>query len=151
MFFLSLRRASPSGSSPDTGRASKTSSSNTSGAAWPGSAFSGHTLPEPGSSKSLPALASLPETRQLVVQTALDHLFTQSHFSICQLDSVLKIINAPQGSDAYTLLRSLHCVDYAKMPRDLRDRIPHLVNECLRPPEVLECLATSVALQGVTV
>jgi hypothetical protein len=99
----------------------------------------------------LPAIASLPETRQLVVTAALDHLFTQDYFSVCQLDSVLKVVNRPQSGDAYTLLRSLHCVEYANMPQALRDRIPHLVNECLRSPDAQPCLATTVALQGVEI
>jgi hypothetical protein len=84
-----------------------------------------------------------------VVQTALDHLFQSNYFSICQLDAVLKVIDQPQGTPAYQLLRTLHCVDYSAMPSELRQRIPLLVNECLRPPEPEPHIATVAALQGV--
>lgn len=48
------------------------------------------------------------------------------------------------------MLKALHCVDYAKMDPQLREKIPHLVNECLRQQDnVLE--ATDVALQGVVI
>lgn len=46
------------------------------------------------------------------------------------------------------MLHTLHCVDYDKMPPELREKIPHLVNECLRQQDnVID--ATEVALKGV--
>lgn len=111
----------------------------------------GHTLSAPGKTTSLPSIASLPETKRLVVTQALNDLFTKGHFSICGLNSILEVMGNPYRGEAYTLLRTLHCVDYNKMPADLRNRIPQLVNECLRPPEPTACLATEVALQGVEI
>lgn len=97
---------------------------------------------------NLPAVSSLPETKQLVVKQAIHNLFEKDYFSICQLDSTLKIIGARQGGDAYKMLNALHCVSYSKMHPDLRERIPYLVNECLRQQDnVIE--ATDVALNGV--
>jgi len=46
------------------------------------------------------------------------------------------------------MLHALHCVDYAKMSPELRERIPHLVNECLRQQDDV-IAATDVALKGV--
>lgn len=84
------------------------------------------------------------------MQTAVSHLFKQTHFSICDLRNVMEIVGARKGSEAYKLLQNLHCVDYDKMPPELRERIPHLVNECLRQQDdVIE--ATSVALEGVRI
>lgn len=137
-----------SGSSSETGQARSGSGSNTTEAEPLDIPTSGPTLSASGSS-NLPAVASLPETRRLVVQTALDHLFKSNHFSICQLDAVLKVMDQPQGTPAYQMLRALHCVDYAAMPSELLQRIPQLVNECLRPPEPEPHIATAVALQGV--
>lgn len=94
------------------------------------------------------SIASLPETRRLVVTQALDQLFTNRFFDICELDSVLKIVGKRKGVEAYNLLRALHCVHYDKMNPALRDRIPQLVNECLNP-QAVQCVATDVALQGV--
>lgn len=97
---------------------------------------------------NLPAVSSLPETKQLVVKQAIQNLFEKDYFSICQLDSTLKIIGARQGGDAYKMLNALHCVSYSKMSPELRERIPYLVNECLRQNDnVIE--ATDVALNGV--
>lgn len=143
--------ASRSASSSVTGCKSKPSASNTSEAAWTESANSGPTLSAPGSAISLRAIASLPETRRLVVTAALDDLFRKEWFDVCNLDKVMKICNAPRGSEAHQLLDALHCVHYGRMPPDLRARIPHLVNECLCPPEAVQGVATTIALQGVDV
>lgn len=79
---------------------------------------------------------------------ALNELFTKKHFNICALDSVLEVMNGTDRSEAYKLLRTLHCVDYSAMPPELRERIPALVNEAMRP-KVATCIATDMALQGV--
>jgi len=151
MLLQLLSRASRSDSSRATGSANKTAGSNTSAGGWTESTSSGPTWCPPGSTQHAPALAGLPEVRRLVVTQALDHLFTASYFSICHLDPVMDILNAPRHSEAYKLLRALHCVDYAAMRPELRERIPQLVNECLAPPAVVDCLATNVALNGVAV
>lgn len=116
-----------------------------------GSTKFGPTSRPPGSTQYAPALANLPEVRRLVVTQALDDLFTKQYFSICQLDSVMAVLNASKHSEAYKLLRALHCVDYGVMRPELRESIPQLVNECLRPPLVVDCSATSVAIDGVVV
>lgn len=145
---LLSRLALPWASSLGTGSAKPTSTWNTSEESSTGSTTSGPTLSAPGQTSCLPAVANLPETRRLVVTAALNELFDKKHFSICRLDSVLEVMNGTRRSDAYRLLSTLHCVDYAAMTPDLRERIPALVNEALRPPVVV-CLATEVALQGV--
>lgn len=77
-------------------------------------------------------------------------MFEDSYFSICGFDKIVAIVGARRNTDAYKLLSTLHCVDYAKMPPELRAKIPELVNECLRQQaDVIE--ATDVALQGVAI
>ena len=84
------------------------------------------------------------------MQTAVRDLFDKDWFDICVLDKLLKVIDARKAGPAYDMLRLMHCVHYDKMPPDLRDRIPHLVNECLRQKEnVVE--ASDIALQGVVI
>jgi hypothetical protein len=83
-----------------------------------------------------------------VVQTAVTDLFEKKYFDICKIDQVLKIIGARQAGQAYDMLHSLHCVSYDKMPQELRDRIPHLVNEVLKQKENTD-VAAMVALDGV--
>lgn len=132
-----------------TGSAKRTAKSNTTADSWTESTKCGPTLSPAGAEKFCSALATLPETRRLVVTAALNELFTKKYFNICQLSAVLEVTNGSENTDAYRLLRTLHCVDYAAMSPELRNTIPQLVNECLAPPPK-HCLATDIALQGVT-
>ena len=76
-------------------------------------------------------MSEMPETKQLVLRAATRKLFDCRHFSICTVDSMMKLVGTTARSAAYTQLNALHCVDFADMPKDLRERIPHLVRECL--------------------
>lgn len=86
----------------------------------------------------------------MVVETTLTKLLNGRHFSICDLDKILDIVGGRQSGEAYKLLHALHCVDYTAMNQELRNRIPALVNECLRQQtktvEVVESM-----LQGVEI
>lgn len=79
-------------------------------------------------------VSQMPETQQLVLRTATRKLFDKRYFDICTVDTLMKLIGTTAPTHAYTQLRALHCVDYADMPQDLRERIPHLVRECLAGP-----------------
>jgi hypothetical protein len=92
-------------------------------------------------------LSSMPEVKRLVVQTALNSLFTENFFSICTLDKVMDIIGANDKTEAYKQLRALHCVHYNKMPPELREILPRLVNEALKFETLT--VATDQALEGV--
>lgn len=102
------------------------------------------------SHSSISALASLPETKQLVAQAALNHLFEQKYFSVSTLDKLCDLGGFSRKSAAYLALAPLHCVDYDLMPRALRQQLPHLVNECLQPAGTTPGPATAIALQGVS-
>ena len=109
----------------------------------------GHTLQLPGPMSSA-SLASLPETRRLVATAALDKFFSDSFLNISQLRDVMSALEIPQDSEAFNLLRTLHCVSYKKMSPELRERIPQLVNEALTHRETYtHCLATEVAVARV--
>lgn len=128
MSLLSSWRERQSGSLRVIGSEQNNQNSNTSEDAWTPSGKSGATL----SSMNLASVASLPDTRRMVVETTLTKLLNDRHFSICALDKVLEIVGGRQSGEAYKLLGALHCVDYTAMPPELRERIPALVNECLR-------------------
>jgi len=146
MLSLSLWRGSRSDSSERTTSTNTSSNSHTTEASW---TPSGQFKSTECVNTSL-ACSALPETKQLIVQTAVKDLFEKDCFDICVLDKLLKIIDARKAGPAYDMLRLMHCVHYDKMPADLRDRIPHLVNECLRQKEnVMD--ATMVALNGVEI
>jgi hypothetical protein len=70
-------------------------------------------------------------TEELVCRTALNNMLKGSHFSICTIDSILKIINVHPNRNAYDMLHALHCVHYKDMPVELRKILPNLIRECL--------------------
>lgn len=144
MFSLSLWRGSRLDSSAHTTSTNTTSNSHTTEALWTPS----------GQFKSTECVntsivcSELPETKQLIVQAAVTDLFEKDWFDICVLDKLLKIIDGRKSGKAYDMLRLMHCVHYDRMAPELRDRIPHLVNECLRQKANTDDAAV-VALQGV--
>lgn len=89
----------------------------------------------------------MPETKQLVAKVLLDHLFTKRFFDICNVAQLCELAGRPINTPAYRVLHGLHCVDYQKMPPELLEQLPQLVNECLRPPP--RCVAVDIALDGV--
>ena len=93
-------------------------------------------------------ISSMPSVKRMVVETALNKLFSERHFSVCTLDTVMKVMNISDKSDAYKQLHALHCVDYADMSDDMRQVLPMLVNEALKLPVIN--MATQEALKGVS-
>ena len=144
MFSLSLWQGFRSDSSERTTSTNKNSNLHTTEESWTQSGKSSLS----GCDSTLIACSALPETKQLVVKQAVKKLFSSNHFSICDLRNVMEITGSRKNGDAYKLLQSLHCVDYAEMEPALRARIPELVNECLRQQDnVVD--ATDIALKGV--
>ena len=141
MFSLFSRRVARSGSSSEPSSAGTRSSSNMSEGAATVLTLSG-----PTSSGLSGPLAEQPQTKRLVVEAAINRLFSERFFSICTLDSVLDTLQVSQKSDAYRLLRTLHCVDYCTMSPELREKLPHLVREALTP--VTATLAAEIALRN---
>lgn len=86
--------------------------------------------------------------RVLVIKAAVQQLFDERHFSICDLRTIMAIVGTPREGKAFEMLRGLHCIPYAKMEPALRDLVPELVNEAL-----LMCTDTKqvveTALHGV--
>lgn len=109
---------------------------------------SGPTLSLPLPLGSWPSVAQLPETRQLVAQQAINRLFTERFFSICKLDDVIALTGAQRDSDAYRLLRALHCVNWSDMDPALRERVPLLVREALLTNQWAQN-ATAVAMSAL--
>lgn len=73
------------------------------------------------------------DLKQLAAVTALNDMFQRGHLSICTIDSIGRMlgIDPKRGGDSYNILQSVHCVDFAKMPMELRDAIPGLIRDCL--------------------
>jgi len=71
------------------------------------------------------------DIQHMVALTALNNLLREKHFSICTLDRVAEMLGVQPQAEAYRTLRPLHCIDYAVMPQELRNKIPDLIRECL--------------------
>lgn len=75
------------------------------------------------------------DTKALVAITALNKMFDSDHFSICTIDSVAEMLGVIPDAEAYETLQPLHCVDWQKMPKALRDRVPGLIQQALMGDE----------------
>ena len=71
------------------------------------------------------------EIKELAAMTALNDMFKKGHFSICTLDSVANMLQVNPRGGAYDILRTLHCIDFSVMPKELRNEIPALIRDCL--------------------
>lgn len=81
------------------------------------------------------------EMRALAAATIINKTLTQSFFSICDIDRAAAVLSRNQYCEEYEILRTLHCVDYSKMPRALRERVPDLIRTCLGIEEVPQVFA----------
>lgn len=84
-----------------------------------------------------------------MVQEALDAMFRRDWFDITHLRDILVVLDVPQDSESYRLLRTLHCVHWRAMRPETRQLFPQLINEALAPTRA-ECTATNAALRGIT-
>ncbi len=67
-------------------------------------------------------------TAQFIAE-AMNGMFKESHFSICTVDSALKLACIPsQDSHAYNMLRIMHCKDWAQMSPEVKNSIPMLID-----------------------
>lgn len=66
---------------------------------------------------------ALDSFQQQAATVALKKLFERSSFSICDLDSIIKLINCIPDKKDYEALRCLHCVEWGDMPPALRNEV----------------------------
>ncbi|MFA7291839.1 MAG: hypothetical protein WC023_06280 [Rhodocyclaceae bacterium] len=72
------------------------------------------------------------DLKQLAALTALNNMMAGSHFSICTVRDVGAMLGvAPDRCEAYRMLTTLHCIHWDKMPPELLQAIPGLIQECL--------------------
>lgn len=71
------------------------------------------------------------DLKQLAAMTSLNSMFQKGYFDICTVDSVGKMLSINPKGDAYDVLRTLHCIHFEKMPKELRDQVPELIRQCL--------------------
>jgi hypothetical protein len=57
---------------------------------------------------------------ETAIKLALKKMFSDSHFSICTIDSCLKLIGIVPDKDIYQIMQTVHCVQYKEMDNDFR-------------------------------
>jgi len=81
----------------------------------------------------------------VMIKMKLKKLLEGRHFCICDLDDIGKLLGVdPKGSEHYNVLRTFHCVDYAAMPREVRDDMPQMIMEALTPKYNLEAMTDAL-------
>ena len=71
------------------------------------------------------------DLKELSALTALNEMMAKGWFSISTIDAVAELLGVNPKGDAYRILYPLYCVDFDKMPEELRSAIPGLIQECL--------------------
>lgn len=90
------------------------------------------------------------DTKALIAITALNKMFEGSHFSICTIDKLATMLGVRTTPEVYNQLSALHCVNWNDMPRELRSRVPALIQECLAGDAIPRFELTSPDPHGVT-
>lgn len=71
------------------------------------------------------------DLKQLAAVTALNAMMAGARFNICAIDNIATMLAINAKGDAYDLLCTLHCIEWGKMPIELREAVPGLIKECL--------------------
>lgn len=71
------------------------------------------------------------DLKQLAAITALNDMLQKGSVNICTIDTVATMLGVNCKGEAYSILRPLHCVDFARVPQQLKEAIPGLIKECL--------------------
>jgi PRTRC genetic system protein C len=62
-------------------------------------------------------------------------LYGSNHFSICDVDSLAKLLDRSVGGKDYQALHAMHCVHWGDMPPGMADEVRRKVVELLALPE----------------
>lgn len=76
-------------------------------------------------------MSDLDALKKASAMTALNVMMASSYFCISTIDKVAKLLGVDPKGEAYNILSPLHCIDFAKMPDELREAIPGLIEKCL--------------------
>ena len=91
------------------------------------------------------------DTKALIAITALNKMFAGAHFSICTIDSIAEMLGVIPDGEARRQLKPLHCMDWSDMPRDLRQRVPILIQQALAGDEKFRFVLNTEQNQALTV
>lgn len=87
--------------------------------------------------------------KQQALEALLNKMFSGRSFSVCDLDKAGDLIGVNPGAcQHYKTLNALHCVNFADMNEELRQSLPLLVMECLRPTFRPNLMAKALLIEG---
>ncbi len=76
------------------------------------------------------------DIEKLAARAALKKMARDGYFSICTIDTILKMTGGvPDGRD-YTVLRALHCINFRDMEPELLRGLPLLIQRVLEAPGI---------------
>jgi len=65
-----------------------------------------------------------------IARVALEKMLTGASFSICTITDIGEMLHInPRGTQAFKMLKPLHCMDYSDMPAEVREAIPGLIRD----------------------
>lgn len=76
------------------------------------------------------------DIERLSVEVALRDMVRKGYFSICTIDSILKLTQLVRDERAYKTLSLLHCVQYGDMPPQILQELPELIRSALGNIEI---------------
>jgi hypothetical protein len=74
---------------------------------------------------------TIDRTKSLVIKTALAEMLKKGHFDVCTIRNIGEMTGIVPDRDAMTQLTLLHCMDYSRMPAELRKELPNIIHRAL--------------------
>ena len=82
-------------------------------------------------------MIDIAKIKEKVTQIALDNMVRKGHFNICAIRDIQNMNNTVGEAEALRILAPLHCVDFADMPKDVREALPDLIRRALGTSEMI--------------
>lgn len=74
------------------------------------------------------------DIKLLAAEAALRKMVEGDYFDICTIDRMVEMLGIKPDAEAYSILRTLHCVHYNKMGAELLSALPELIHKVLDSP-----------------
>ena len=64
--------------------------------------------------------------KEMAAKSSITNMLKGNHFSICCVDDVANMFGQKAGGDAYSILKTLHCVNFQDMQNQIK--LNHAIN-----------------------
>lgn len=71
------------------------------------------------------------DLKQLAAIAALNKMMSGGYVSISTIRTIAEMLSINPKGEAFSILETLHCVNFDKMPAELRDAVPGLIKQIL--------------------